>query len=330
MTSSSNHEQHDLEKELMRLRPATPPLPESFRLALRQRLRHSPVHHHPGELTMKRLNVFAAAAALVVLVVLAGFFFRTLTNPDPNLSFPAGQSGNNDSGTSTPIPTPVGDNDADGLNNDQEAEFSTDPNNRDTDGDDLTDGEEVNQLGTNPLNQDTDDDGLLDGVEVRQGQTDPLNADTDGDGIQDGTDDPGPALLVPTGTPIPTIAYSSDSVWVESTFPPSGTDLLGPGPVTITVTVGYWLDSVDEARLLVQVQRPNGDGSGYGLGETTATLPRGRGSLTLTVVMARPNEVGTEPGNVGLLVTLWNVGAEKLLFMDFPVGYEWRVLPDGE
>lgn len=329
MTFSSDQEPHDLEKELTRLRPATPPLPESFRLALRQRLRTTPVPHPPGENTMKRLNVFAAAAALLVLVLLAGFFYSTLYGPPLIATLPAGQSGNNDISTPTPIPTPVGDDDADGLSNTQEAEFTTDPNNHDTDGDGLTDGEEINQFGTDPLDQDTDRDGLTDGAEVKEIQTNPLNVDTDGDGILDNADTD-PALPGPTATPIPTIAYAADSVWVESTFPPSGTDLLGPNPITITVTVGYWIDSVDEARLLVEVQRPNDDGSGYVLGETMATLPRGRGSLTLDVIIDRPNEVGTEPHNVGLLVTLWNVGAEKALFMDFPAGYEWLVLPDGE
>ncbi len=77
------------------------------------------------------------------------------------------------------------DTDGDGLINQREAEFGTDPNNPDTDGDGLLDGEEVFQAQTNPLNPDTDGDGLKDGDEVRRG-TNPLNADTDGDGLRDG------------------------------------------------------------------------------------------------------------------------------------------------
>lgn len=56
----------------------------------------------------------------------------------------------------------------------------------DTDGDGLTDDDEINLYGTNPLNADTDGDGLNDGVEVNEHFTDPLNADTDGDGLSDG------------------------------------------------------------------------------------------------------------------------------------------------
>jgi hypothetical protein len=57
--------------------------------------------------------------------------------------------------------------------------------NRDSDGDGLTDAEE-NNLGTNPNLADTDADGLTDWAEVRVYHTDPLNPDTDGDGYKDG------------------------------------------------------------------------------------------------------------------------------------------------
>lgn len=55
----------------------------------------------------------------------------------------------------------------------------------DSDGDGLTDSEEVT-LGTNPNMQDTDGDGLFDYEEVNTYRTDPLKADTDGDGFSDG------------------------------------------------------------------------------------------------------------------------------------------------
>jgi Bacterial TSP3 repeat len=69
---------------------------------------------------------------------------------------------------------PNADPDSDGLNNLQEYQNNTDPNNSDTDGDGLSDGAEV-QLGTDPNNPDTDGDGLSDGLEVQLG-TDPKNA----------------------------------------------------------------------------------------------------------------------------------------------------------
>ena len=57
----------------------------------------------------------------------------------------------------------------------------TDPTVKDTDGDGLSDGDEVNITGTYPKDEDTDNDGLIDGEEVnRIPPTDPKLADTDG------------------------------------------------------------------------------------------------------------------------------------------------------
>ena len=84
-----------------------------------------------------------------------------------------------------PPPVPL-DTDGDGLTDEDEVRRGTDPNNPDTDGDGLLDGEEVLRYKTNPLNPDTDGDGLTDGQEVRKYGTNPLNPDTDGDGLLDG------------------------------------------------------------------------------------------------------------------------------------------------
>jgi len=78
------------------------------------------------------------------------------------------------------------DNDKDGLIKRVELEIGTDPDNPDTDGDGLKDGEEVNTFKTDPLNGDSDADKLKDGEEVNNYKTDPLNADTDGDTLNDG------------------------------------------------------------------------------------------------------------------------------------------------
>jgi hypothetical protein len=56
----------------------------------------------------------------------------------------------------------------------------------DSDGDGLTDYEEINVYDTDPFNPDTDGDGLTDFEEVIIYGTDPLNPDTDGDGYLDG------------------------------------------------------------------------------------------------------------------------------------------------
>jgi hypothetical protein len=58
----------------------------------------------------------------------------------------------------------------------------------DTDGDGLSDGEEVNVYGTDPRLADTDGDGLSDGEEVNVHGTDPHLTDTDGDTWSDALD----------------------------------------------------------------------------------------------------------------------------------------------
>lgn len=96
----------------------------------------------------------------------------------------------------------AGDNDSDGLSNTQEISLGTDPNNPDTDNDDLVDGLEINLFGTNPKNQDSDGDTLADGREVNELKTSPTNIDTDGDGINDNVDSE--PLQLPTATISPT------------------------------------------------------------------------------------------------------------------------------
>lgn len=80
------------------------------------------------------------------------------------------------------------DKDMDGLIKKNEKEVGTDPDNPDTDGDGLKDGDEVNNFKSNPLNADTDGDGLKDGDEVFNYITNPTLADTDGDGLNDGVE----------------------------------------------------------------------------------------------------------------------------------------------
>jgi hypothetical protein len=87
------------------------------------------------------------------------------------------------------------DSDGDGLSDvDEVRKHKTDPLVADTDGDGLSDGAEVCEHGTSPTKTDTDGDGLTDGDELTtswfglssEGATDPLNKDTDGDGLSDG------------------------------------------------------------------------------------------------------------------------------------------------
>lgn len=77
------------------------------------------------------------------------------------------------------------DPDADGLTNIQEYNKGTKPQVADTDGDRLTDGDEVNVHKTKPKKKDTDGDTLGDGDEVTIYMTSPTKADTDADGLDD-------------------------------------------------------------------------------------------------------------------------------------------------
>ncbi|MDY7077858.1 MAG: LamG-like jellyroll fold domain-containing protein [Chloroflexota bacterium] len=77
------------------------------------------------------------------------------------------------------------DADGDGLSDQDEVQIGTDPNLPDTDGDDLTDGQERNDLCSDPLDEDSDGDSLTDGQEVIKLGTDPTVEDTDGDGLTD-------------------------------------------------------------------------------------------------------------------------------------------------
>jgi len=103
-----------------------------------------------------------------------------------------------------PIPQPSGimDQDGDGLTDDFEKLFGTDPTKGDTDADGVTDAYETSVSHTDPLSADTDRDGVSDGAEVAAGSDagradvpaaaraagfgGTADLDTDGDGLSDG------------------------------------------------------------------------------------------------------------------------------------------------
>jgi uncharacterized repeat protein (TIGR01451 family) len=115
------------------------------------------------------------------------------------------------------------DPDNDGLTNTQEAAAGTNPNNPDTDGDGLKDGEEVNLWKTNPLLADTDGDGWNDDREIEEG-TNPLDPDTDHDGLIDSID-PDP-LHPPTKTPVSFFTPRPTSTpWIFFTPRPTATSI---------------------------------------------------------------------------------------------------------
>ncbi|MCH7224686.1 Ig-like domain-containing protein [Haloferula sp. A504] len=95
---------------------------------------------------------------------------------------------------------PGDDLEGDGLTNLEEFQAGTDPNDSDSDGDNLDDGAELAGAGvrppTDPSDADTDGDGIADDVESNTGVwvsvsdrgTDPTRTDSDGDNLEDGVE----------------------------------------------------------------------------------------------------------------------------------------------
>jgi hypothetical protein len=187
------------------------------------------VERHSGKLVS--VGVFPAwvlpaglmACLLLVIFSIAGaiFFLR----PDQNVPQTeiAGLVDTQMAATRTAV-WATGDDDRDGLTNQQEAQLNTLPDKRDTDEDGLDDGEEVARK-TFPLIADTDRDGLKDGEEVARG-LDPLNRDTDQDGLGDAVDpDPGRApTATATSSPTHTATNTAPATpTVTRTLTPSAT-----------------------------------------------------------------------------------------------------------
>jgi MYXO-CTERM domain-containing protein len=155
------------------------------------------------------------------------------------------------------------DSDGDGLSDGQEIlVYGSDPNNTDSDNDGLTDGEEVNTHNTNPTNADTDGDGLEDGQEITLG-TDPRNRDTDGDTLDDGTE-----VLIGTD---PLNADTDGDGINDGIEHRNNLDPLDPN---IPVDPSLWVDTdgdgladIEELRLGTDPNNPDSDGDGLTDGE---------------------------------------------------------------
>lgn len=108
-------------------------------------------------------------------------------NKNNTIVTPVTTSTNNSSSNDSVIVGQSVDTDNDKLDDRKEEELKTDPKNPDTDGDGLSDGDEVLIWHTDPLNPDSDGDGYKDGEEVKNGYN-PLG--------------PGKLFNVPTSTPV--------------------------------------------------------------------------------------------------------------------------------
>ena len=81
--------------------------------------------------------------------------------------------------------TGLDDADSDGLIDVDEYTNGTDPTTTDSDGDALSDGDEINVYSTDPLDMDSDGDTLWDGYEVHIYGTSPTSTDSDSDTLPD-------------------------------------------------------------------------------------------------------------------------------------------------
>ena len=155
-------------------------------------------------------------------------------------------------------PQGTNDCDMDGLTDDEEVAVGTDPENPDTDGDGIDDGQEVNTDGTDPLDScssvggiplgidDCDNDGLTNDEEVLAG-TDPDNPDSDGDGIDDGQE-----------------------VLVDNTDPLDDCDAIGGTPLGTSDCDDDGLSNDDEVLAGTDPDNPDSDGDGIDDGQEVA------------------------------------------------------------
>jgi len=138
---------------------------------------------------------------------------KTVAQRDCGQGIPTQQLAGTIAPDANPCAITADDTDGDGISNDEEKTYGTDPNNPDTDGDGWGDGVEILN-GTSPTDKtsfpkfdtnissstshptlggsrdnpnDHDNDGLSNDEERILG-TDPTNPDTDGDGVSDGTE----------------------------------------------------------------------------------------------------------------------------------------------
>lgn len=135
------------------------------------------------------------------------------------------------------------DGDGDGLRNEEERQHGTDPTDRDSDDDGLSDGDEVLNWGTKPSgpnSQDSDADGLLDGVDALK--CNPRDPDSDDDGRRDGdqlepdcknpdfngNQTPDGAEIDPVSTPVP--PTPAPTATETPTMTPSPTPTATPTP----------------------------------------------------------------------------------------------------
>ncbi len=122
----------------------------------------------------KILTIIIIVFVALGIVALAGYLaFRMMTQPAPVIDSNEQEDVATDEiplvEEEEPVVLEEQDTDGDGLTDAQEIEVGTDIESIDTDKDSLGDKEEVQVYGTDPLKADTDEDSYLDGQEVSAG-----------------------------------------------------------------------------------------------------------------------------------------------------------------
>ncbi|MBL9166638.1 MAG: SUMF1/EgtB/PvdO family nonheme iron enzyme [Verrucomicrobiales bacterium] len=139
-----------------------------------------------------------------------------------------------------------------------------DPNNPDTDGDQLKDGDELKFWKTDPTHRDTDSDGLSDEAELRLWRTDPRKPDTDEDGLSDPNEvelhHTDPNQLDTDGDGF------SDKIEVDRMSNPLVTSSIPGVPAQIRPAVEVEFES--EPDVLYIIQAANADGGWQRVGST--------------------------------------------------------------
>lgn len=131
-------------------------------------------------------NKFTRLIRAVILVLFLPMLFSSPLLPSIDSAFALVQTVNYIStGTTSTTVKPRIDKDGDGLTDEEEKAFGTNPKSPDSDKDGLIDSDEINIYRTNPTVADSDDDGLSDFDELKKYHTDPNHRDSDRDGLDD-------------------------------------------------------------------------------------------------------------------------------------------------
>ncbi|MFL0810905.1 MAG: DUF1349 domain-containing protein [Agarilytica sp.] len=215
------------------------------------------------------------------------------------------------------------DDDSDGLTNGEETLLGTDLANADTDGDSLSDGDEVNIHGTDPLNTDSDGDLMSDDYEVVQG-FDPLlddgSDDADGDGFTnaqeaaDGTDPfnsadyfgaPPPANVLADEVIIGTADHGYHSVIDDDSYELNASNQTAAGEKN---TFFVYTQVSGDLEAIVQVTHNAGQDWAYGglMIRNNLTLDSAYSSALTTMALGPAAFYAINDGDAREAVNLWN------------------------